>query len=273
MAAGGGMSGEQQRDEIAAAEGYEALLVPALFDQWPGRLLDAVRVRPGDRVLDVACGTGVLAREAAHRVGQGGAVAGVDASAAMLAVARRLAPAIQWRLGNAESLPHAEASFDVAASQFGMMFFADRVQATREMLRVVVPGGRVAVAVWDSLESCPAYADEVALLERRAGAAAADAMRMPFALGNRSTLETAFTSAGATAVSISSHPGTARFPSVRAMVEADLRGWLPMVGIPLDESLIREILAEAEIALGRYVTAEGTVAFDLSAHILTCTRP
>src|SRR5262245_6199314 len=106
------------------------------------RLADAVRIRPGERVLDVACGTGVLARQAASRVGSEGSVAGVDPSPGMLAVAKRLAPAIAWRQGTAEALPFEDGSFDAVVSQFGMMFFADRGRAIREMLRVLIPGGR-----------------------------------------------------------------------------------------------------------------------------------
>lgn len=71
----------------------------------------------------------------------------------MLAVARQLEPAVDWREGFAESLPFPDESFDAVVSQFGLMFFTDRRQALREMLRVLVPGGRLAVAVWDSLEN------------------------------------------------------------------------------------------------------------------------
>ena len=86
-------------DQIASARAYEELYVPALFAQWCPRVLDAVGLKPGDRVLDVACGTGVLAREAAARVGPGGFVAGVDPGLGMLAVAQERAPGVEWREG------------------------------------------------------------------------------------------------------------------------------------------------------------------------------
>jgi SAM-dependent methyltransferase len=259
--------------EIAAATAYEELFVPALFAEWAPRVLDAARVRLGQRVLDVACGTGILAREAASRVGAGGSVTGLDPGAGLLAVAGRLAPAVEWRQGTAESLPFPDRSFDAVVSQFGLMFFRDRPAALREMLRVLAPGGRLAVAVWDSLDHTPAYASEVALLERIAGRPAADALRAPFVLGDRGELRALFESAGVASVAIATHHGTGRFPSVRTMVEADLRGWLPVMGVVLTEEQIGEMLKEAEHALNPFVTAQGAVEFDSPAHIVTATKP
>jgi SAM-dependent methyltransferase len=215
----------------------------------------------------------VLAREAAARVGTTGMVAGIDPGPGMLAVAERLAPTVEWRQGTAESLPYADQTFDAVVSQFGLMFFTDRRQALREMVRVLTPGGQLAVAVWDALENSPAYPIEVALLEAIAGQPAADALRAPFVLGDRKELATLFHSAGVDSVAIASRTGTARFPSIRTMVEADLRGWLPVMGVLLEEEQIQDILAEAERALLRYVTAEGEVVFDSPAHIISGTRP
>jgi ubiquinone/menaquinone biosynthesis C-methylase UbiE len=234
------------KEEIAAAEAYEGLHVPALFQQWAPIVLDSAKIRAGDRILDIACGTGVLAREARSRHGDSNSVAGIDAGAGMLAVAERLDPGVDWRQGLAESLPYETASFDAVVSQFGLMFFRDRAGAIREMLRVLAPGGRLAVAVWDSLENSDAYPLEVALLERRAGSEAADALRAPFALGDKTELLAMFRSAGAESVAISTRHGTARFPSIRTMVEADLRGWLPVMGVVLPEDLVENILNDAE---------------------------
>ncbi|RPH57826.1 methyltransferase domain-containing protein [bacterium] len=262
---------EPLQAQIDAANAYEGLFVPALFGQWAAKVADAARIRPGERVLDVACGTGILAREVARRTGPSGHVAGIDPSPGMVAVARRLAPEVEWREGVAESLPFPDQSFDAVVSQFGLMFFADRRQALREMLRVLDSGGRLAVAVWDALENIPAYRSEVELLEQMAGGRAADALRAPFVLGDREDLARLFSEAGAASVEITTCPGTARFPSLRTMVEADLRGWLPVMGVVLAEDQIGRILQEAEQALGSYASAEGGVAFDVSAHLVTAT--
>ena len=106
------MEDARLKAEIEGAKAYEALHVPALFEEWAPRVLDAARVGRGQRVLDVACGTGVLARAAAERVGGGGAVIGVDPNPGMLAVARRLSEGIRWEAGVAEDLPTEDGTFD-----------------------------------------------------------------------------------------------------------------------------------------------------------------
>ena len=99
----------------SAAEVYEEFFVPALFEQWADRMVDAAAIESGHRVLDVACGTGVLALAAANRAGPG-AVVGLDVNVGMLAVARRKAPGIDWRQGRAEALPFDDESFDRVVS-------------------------------------------------------------------------------------------------------------------------------------------------------------
>jgi ubiquinone/menaquinone biosynthesis C-methylase UbiE len=233
---------------------------------------DAAQIRPGQRVLDVACGTGILAREAALRVGPGGFVAGLDRNPGMLAVAARLAPDIEWRQGTAESLPYPDQTFDVAVCQFGLMFFTDRRQALREMLRVLVPGSRLAVAVWDNIDHTPAYMDELALVERIAGPRAAEPLRAPFVLGDKSELAALFKDAGVATVEINTYHGPVRFPSIRFMIEADLRGWLPVMGVMLPEEQIQQILEEAEQVLSSYVNVDGQLVFDSPAHIVSGTQ-
>lgn len=260
------------QSQVDAARAHESLFVPALFGQWATKVGDAAQVQAGHRVLDVACGTGVLAREASARTGPTGYVAGLDPGAGMLAVAKEMAPAVDWRRGAAESMPFADGSFDAVVCQFGLMFFTDRDRAIREMLRVTAPGGRMVLVVWDALRNMPAYAAEVALLERLAGTAAADALRAPFVLGDRQDLGALLVDAGAGTVVMSTERGQARFPSIRVMVEADLRGWLPVMGIQLADELVDRILREAEDILGAYAMTDGQVSFDVSAHFATTVK-
>ena len=121
------------------AVAYEDQFVPALFGQWATQLVDCARVRRGQSVLDVACGTGVVARTASKVVGADGRVVGVDLNLAMLEVAGHVTPDLEWVHGDAEDLPFADAEFDVALCQSALFFFADPGRAVAEMARVVAP--------------------------------------------------------------------------------------------------------------------------------------
>lgn len=254
---------------VEGAWAYERLHVNALFRQWAEPVLDAAGVTTGSHVLDVACGTGVVAREAQRRVGPDGSVTGLDLGAGMLTVAESIEPEVTWIEGDAGRLPFEDDRFDAVVCQFGLMFFTDRIAAISEMLRCTRPGGQVVVAVWEALERSEAYPISVDLLERRAGAAAADALRAPFVLGDTDELHRLCGQAGASDVSIDTQQGTARFPSVRTMLEADLRGWLPVMGVFLDDDLIESILDEADDALRAYVNESGEMSFGAPAHIIT----
>ena len=151
-----------------AAIAYEKDFVPAIFAQWPPVLAEITGIKPGDRVLDVACGTGVLACEVARRVGSTGNVTGLDLNEAMLAVARGLRPEIEWRQGNAAKLPFEDCAFDVVVSQFALMFFPDRVTALREMWRVLASHGRLAVAVGAPIAHSKGYTEFAEILRREA---------------------------------------------------------------------------------------------------------
>lgn len=258
---------ERLREAIAGAEAYESLHVPSLFGEWAPRVLDAAGVGAGHEVLDVACGTGILARTAMDRVGPEGSVVGIDPNLGMLTVAKRLDGRIDWREGTAEALPVEDHTFDRVVSQFGMMFFRDPERAVQEMVRALVPGGRFAIAVWDSLENSPAYAREIELLDRMAGEDAADALRAPFMLGDSSFVRDLMESASGCSVVASTVVGRGRYPSLRSMVEADLRGWLPLMGVELDEGLILEILAAAQQELAEFVRPDGRTDFASPAHI------
>lgn len=152
------------------AEMYERMLVPSLFEPWAEELLDRVPLDEGARVLDVACGTGIVARVADRRLGRRGRVVGVDRSPGLLAVAQAVEPSIDWRVGDATRLPVAEGErFDAVTCSQGLQFFADRAAAVREMRRALAPGGRVGIAVWRSLEENGLLYEAGRIIERFAG--------------------------------------------------------------------------------------------------------
>jgi ubiquinone/menaquinone biosynthesis C-methylase UbiE len=263
-------AGDRGQVSTGAAEVYEQFFVPALFQAWSSQVAEAAHIQPGQRVLDVACGTGVLARAVAERVGPEGVVVGLDVNEGMLAVARRKAPQLEWRPGIAESLPFERDSFDAVVSQFGLMFFEDRWAAIKEMIRVLRPGGRLAVAVWDSLENTPGYAAMTDLLQRLFGDEAANALRAPYNLGDPAKLRTLFAEAGLSQARVSTYPGEARFPSIEAWVTTDVKGWT--LADMINEAQFQQLLTEAKQFLQDFVTSQATVTFSAPAHIVTAVK-
>ncbi len=254
----------------SAADVYDEFFVPSLFQQWATPVAHAAGIAPGHRVLDVACGTGVLAREAAVRAGQNGSVVGLDVNDGMLTVARRTRPHIHWETGKAEALPFADAEFDAVVSQFGLMFFEDRVAALKEMWRVLRPGGRLAVAVWDKMETSPGYVAMEQLLQRLFGDTAAQALQAPFNLGDTDLLMSLFTQAGIPNAHVDTQIGVARFPSLRAWVHTDVKGWT--LADLIDDDQYELLQREAQSALAAFVQDDHSVAFDAPAHIVSATK-
>jgi ubiquinone/menaquinone biosynthesis C-methylase UbiE len=253
-----------------AAEVYEAFFVRCLFQQWTDRMCDAALVTQGQCVLDVACGTGVLARTAAARVGSLGRVVGADINDGMLAVARRTSPSIEWCNSPAERLAFADGSFDAVVCQFGLMFFLDRSAAVAEMARVLRPGGRLALAVWDELASTPGYDAMTDLLQRLFGDRAADALREPFSLGAKAELARYFTDPRLGSVTITTHEGTAHFESIEDWVNINIKGWT--LADMIDDAQVAELLQASHVEFRRFVQPDGSVVFPIPAHIVSAVR-
>ena len=161
-------------------------------------------------------------------------------------------------------------AFDVSfnqQSEFSIQHFQHE-----SMMRVLSPGGRLVVAVWDAVDRMPAYAAAIELLDTVAGTRAGDALRAPFILGDRRRLAKIGADAGLKSASVETHSGTAEFPSIRVMIDAELRGWLPAMGVVLPEDQISPILEQAEWVLAGYRAPDGTVRFPISAHFLRADR-
>jgi SAM-dependent methyltransferase len=253
----------------SAAEVYDEVFVPALFAQWADQVLDAAGVGAGDAVLDVGCGTGVVARAAAGRVGPHGTVVGLDRNEGMLAVAARAPEPGTWRQGVAEALPFEDATFDRVVCQFAVMFFEDRQAALREMARVLRPGGTLAVASWARLEENTGYAALVQLLRDVVGDVAGDALLPPFCVGTADAL------AGVVGevfpgVTVGRRVGTARFDSIEAWLRADARGWI--LAELIDDPTYARLVDVARRELAGFADEEGKVSFAAPALIATATR-
>lgn len=253
------------------ARAYDALFVPALFGQWAEIVANASNVNAGDNALDVACGTGVLTRKISERVTPEGSVTGLDPNVGMLSVAAEYDSTIQWKEGVAESLPFESDIFDSVVCQFGLMFFDNPALSIQECMRVARPSGTLVFAVWDSIENIPGYRAEHSLISRLAGSDAAQAVAAPFNMGDINELNALLVSAGAANVAIETHRGIARFPDIATMVNAELRGWLPIMGVHLEETLIQTILAEAERELSEFRVDGNKMEFEITAHVAVVT--
>ena len=260
---------EPERWQVStdAAEVYESCFVPAIFGAWASRVADAAGIGRGDRVLDVGCGTGVLAREALGRAGQEGQVVGVDLNEGMLAVAARVEPTIDWRLGDAASLPFEDVRFDVVVSQFALMYFPDRVASLREMWRTLAPGGRLAVAAWASIDHARGYEILVEIAVRQCGREAADVLAAPFVLGDQAELARLFADSGVSGAKVTLHEGSIRFPSVKEFIRIEVNG-SPLAGMVSDD-VMRSLAAESEHALAEFVLPSGEIVMPMDAHIVT----
>lgn len=247
------------------AEGYEAKFVPALFGEWAPLVVDAAGVKPGDSVLDVACGTGVVARAAASRVGERGRVVGVDRAHAMLEVAAELLPQAEFRLGDAEQLPFDDASFDSALCQAALMFFPEPAAALAEMGRVVTDQGTVGLQVWGRLESSIGYLPFVEVAARHAGPDAIGLLSTYFVHGDLDRLTELFTRAGLEVTAATTRLGAMRFDSIDAFVATEVES-TPLRSL-IDDDTYEAIRADAREALGGFLTEAG-VAVPIEGHIV-----
>lgn len=254
-----------------AAEVYESCFVPAIFGAWASPVAEAAEIATGQKVLDVACGTGVLAREALRRVGEKGQVVGLDLNEGMLAVAARTEPKIEWRQGDAGSLPFPDDSFDVVVSQFALMYFPDRVTALSEMLRALAQGGRLAVAAWAPIDCARGYQILVDIANRQCGREAADVLAAPFVLGDKAELASLFIDAGISNANVTHHEGSIRFPSVKEFIRIEVKG-SPLADTLSDEAM-EALAVESESALAEYVVPSGEIVMPMDAHIVTAIKP
>jgi ubiquinone/menaquinone biosynthesis C-methylase UbiE len=262
----------ESRVERSPAEIYDECFVPALFERWGTVMCEVAGIAPGQRVLDVACGTGALTLAAARRLGQDGAVFGLDPNPDMLSMARRKSAQVKWREGRAERMPYHDGDFDVVVSQFGFMFFEDRVLALREMMRVLRPGGRLAVAVCDALEHSAGYARLARLLQDLFSREVADAFRAPFTCGDPALLRSLCEQAGIADAQVSQRAGTVSFASIAALVSTE-RACVWTLGGLLDDAQFERLLAACERELQPFAGPDGEVVFDMPALVITATKP
>ena len=261
---------------------YEAQLVPRIFRPWAERLVTTAKLLAGERVLDLACGTGIVARTAASRVGPGGTVKGLDINPMMLEVAREvstgLATSIEYAEGSAQSLPFDDSSFDAVFCQQGLQFFPDRTAVLREVARVLTPRGRAVFAVWRGPEHHrPMFDLDDQVLNRYLPPEIMEGSDAPFSLGDLGQVRHLFRAAPLSDVYIRCHVGEVRFSSARAMIDGICGAHAPMaealagLGDENREALYRDVTAAFE----SYTDDDG-VMFTMTGAVIVArkgTRP
>jgi ubiquinone/menaquinone biosynthesis C-methylase UbiE len=210
-----------------AALTYEQFFVPGIFRHWTPLLLQRAAPERGERVLDVACGTGIVARSLVPLVGPEGRVTGLDINPAMLAVACRQhadhCDDIDWREGRAEELPFPDGEFDLVTCQQGLQFFEDKDRAAAEMRRVLRPDGRAVVAVWQSVDANPLFGAFFAA-EAQFLNTTVDALATPFSFGDPLALERLFRKGGFGHVKVEPVEHQAHFEERERFIELSIKG-------------------------------------------------
>lgn len=266
--------GERWQLEGSAAEIYGEHLVPAIFGPWAPVVVEAADLMPGERVLDVACGTGAVARAAAGAVGPTGAVTGVDLNPGMVALARAAGSlpgscALEYQEADVVDLPFGEGSFDVVTCQLGLQYFPDRPAALAEVRRVLRDGGRFVALVWRAIEHSPGFAEA---LERIVSPEAAGIMRAPFQFGDdeRPLLELVADADFAVAAVVA-RSGEVCFPSVDALARMQVAGSPLAPHVGGNEKLLAALVRVLDDRLASSVGENG-LTFPIQAHLLTAQR-
>lgn len=260
------------------AEFYESYFVPGNFGRSAPLILERARVRRGDRLLDVGCGTGVVARTAAPVVGEVGRVVGLDPNPMMLEVARDLPRAdgapVEWVEGEAASPP--PGPFDVVTCQHALQFVPDRDAAVRAMNDVLASGGRAAISVWRALEHQPVYAPLIEAEARQLGVPV-DELAEPFAMGDPAELRALLEEGGFSEVEVQPLSHTVRFPEPERFVRLTMRAAAAVLPAfaEMDEHAQEELLdaveRELEPVLQEHVE-DDAVVFRMHAQVALARR-
>lgn len=256
--------------ENSGPEAYERYLVPEMFTPWADALVERAELVGDEHVLDVGCGTGIVARRVAPRL-DGGRVVGIDVNEGMLAVAasagQEAGPAIEWQRGDATDLPFPDGSFDTVLCQQVLQFVGEPGAALAEAHRVLRAGGRLVTSVWRPVSFNPAYVVMADVLERHAGGAASAMMRSPFPPWTVSELRTLLQDAGFREVTVTIEVGGMRYPSVEAFLQREA------ASSPLADELgsldpgVREALTtDLREGLAEYIDDQG-VSFPMESYV------
>ena len=256
-------------DDGTPAEQYERVIVPRVFLPLAREVVAAAALSTGERVLDVACGTGALTRLLAAGVGPTGSVVGLDVNAEMLSVAAMSVPDrhVEWRQASASELPFAEATFDLVTCQHGVQYFPDRTEALGEMRRVLREGGRLVLTCWRASTESPAYLAVERWLTERSGTPTS---LPPFCFADSDEFCRVVDAAGFTDVQLRTVPLSVHYPAVEIFVRSlftspGTRAVMADVG---EEEAV-ELISQVEKDLAPYSSPDGSVTVPQGVNLLS----
>lgn len=263
-------------------EVYERVLVPAVLKGLAARVVDLAAPREGERVLDLACGTGIVARTVAPIVGGAGSVVGVDVLPPMLAVARSIpapeGPSIEWRKGDATALDLPHSSFDLAICQQGLQFFPDRAAAASEVCRVLIPDGRFVASVWQGIDRQPFWAafTEVEAANLAPLGLTRDDVTLPFSWGDPDALRGLVAEAGFDPIELSTTTIEANFAAESFVEDLEYPYGALVPGFLEDpdafDSYVNAVKEQSRDVLNRYRRGD-RIVFETSANLVVARRP
>jgi ubiquinone/menaquinone biosynthesis C-methylase UbiE len=258
---------ESYQLEKSGANFYERNFVPALFEAWAKVTVQRLTLEESDQLLDVACGTGIVARIAKESKIGNLKITGCDINTGMLEVATEIDPDINWIKADAENLPFENDSFDKVSCQFGFMFFQDRAKALIEMDRVKKVNGKIVLGIWDRIEANEGYFDLLQIVENIGGKKMGLILKSPFNLGNKNEIDKILKSSKVSNYLIETIKEEVVFPSIQHWIDCDVKA--SPIAENITEHQYYQLQKEANTKLEKYLDANGKVKFNMSAHIVT----
>jgi ubiquinone/menaquinone biosynthesis C-methylase UbiE len=253
--------------ELEGARFYEENFVPSLFENWAKRTVEELSLSDGDQLLDIACGTGIVARIAQASKINELRITGIDINEAMLEVAKEIEPEIDWIKGSAQNLPFDDQSFEKISCQFGFMFFEDQVKSLNEMKRIRKSEGKTIIGIWDTIEANEGYFDLLQIIENIGGEDLGQILRSPFKLGDKDEINKIVKSSEISNYKIETIRTKVEFRSIDHWIDCDVKA--SPIAEEISDQQYSELLKKAKLRLNKYLTEDQKVRFNMSAHIVT----
>ena len=256
---------------------YEQIMVPAVYQMWTRFVVDGAEPNSGDKALDIACGTGIVTRALAQRIGMMGEVTGMDNNSEMLALARKVdehesgSSPIDYEFGSATAIPFDDQKYDIVTVQDGLAYFSNRATAIQEMYRVLMFGGRVSMMSWRDIEGSPPFYATVETVQQHLGLEAANLIRQPFTASDADELRALMLRALFRRIEIDPVEGTAVFASLEDFVKSQVLGTGLVQYLAARGTAVGSFYADLQQALEPWSKLDGFM-FPMQAYLVTAKK-